>query len=259
MDLNLAGRRALITGASKGIGAATARVLAEEGCALHLAARGAEALDELAGKLRADCGTEVRTHPVDLREPAAVARLAQDAGDVDILINNAGDLPGGPLHALDDQAWRHGFDLKVFGYISLTRQIYAGMKQHGGGVIVNNIGASGERFDADYIAGCTGNAALIAFTRTLGGVSLKDNIRVVGVSPGPVDTERIVSLMKSVAAARLGDAGRYRELAADFPLGRSATTREIADTITFLASGRSSYTSGVVLTVDGGMTAATSL
>jgi NAD(P)-dependent dehydrogenase (short-subunit alcohol dehydrogenase family) len=256
MDLNLTGRRALVTGASKGIGAATAQVLAEEGCALRLVARDRQALDELAGKLRADHGVPVTIHPADLRDPDAVAELARRAGDVDILVNNAGDLPGGPLHALDDQAWRHGFALKVFGYISLSRYVYAAMKRRGGGVIINNIGASGEASDATYIAGSTGNAALIAFTRALGGVSLKDSIRVVGINPGPVDTERIVYLLRSMAQARLGDPERYRELFADLPAGRPATPRQIADSIAFLASDRSGYTSGTVLTVDGGLTAA---
>ncbi|MEV0205915.1 short-chain dehydrogenase/reductase [Streptomyces sp. NPDC050788] len=259
MDLNLAGRRAVVTGASRGIGAAIARVLAEEGCSLELVARNASALRRLADEIGTDHGAAARVHAVDLRDPEAVSALAEQVDGVDILVNNAGDIPGGPLGALDDRAWRNAFELKVLGYIGLTRQVYARMKRRGGGVIVNNIGASAERFDAAYIAGCTGNAALTAFTRTLGGVSLLDGIRVVGVSPGPVDTERIVNLLRSFAEARLGDADRYRELTARFPRGRAATPREIADTIAFLASDRSAYTSGAVLTVDGGMSAASSV
>ncbi|WP_406150990.1 short-chain dehydrogenase/reductase [Streptomyces sp. NBC_01012] len=259
MDLNLTGRRAVVTGASRGIGAAIARVLADEGCSLDLVARDAPTLRSLAEEISTGYGVAARVHTVDLRDPDAVAALAEQVGSIDILVNNAGDIPGGPLDTLDDHAWRHAFDLKVLGYIGLTRHIYAGMKQRGGGVIVNNIGASAERFDATYIAGCTGNAALTAFTRTLGGASLLDGIRVVGVSPGPVDTERIVALLRSFAEARLGDADRYAELTARFPRGRAATPREIADTVAFLASDRSAYTSGAVLTVDGGMTAASSV
>jgi NAD(P)-dependent dehydrogenase (short-subunit alcohol dehydrogenase family) len=259
MDLKLAGRRAIVTGASRGIGATTARVLAEEGCSLDLVARSAPELAELAQELTTEQGVMARVHPTDLRDPDAVAALAERVGDADILVNNAGDIPGGPLDALDDGAWRHAFGLKVFGYINLTRHLYAHMRRRGRGVIVNNIGASAERFDATYIAGSTGNAALTAFTRTLGGVSLRDGIRVVGISPGPVDTERIVTLLRSFAEARLGDAERHGELTARFPRGRAATTREIADTIAFLASDRSAYTSGAVLTVDGGMSAAASV
>ena len=151
--------------------------------------------------------------------------------------------------------WRHAWELKVFGYINLTRLIYAGMKARGGGVIVNDIGSAGEQFDFNYVAGSAGNAALMALTRALGSRSLEDGIRVVGVNPGPVETDRIVALMKAQAVARFGDADRYRELMARFPLGRPAKPREIADLMAFLASDRSGYTSGVIFTVDGGITA----
>jgi len=129
------------------------------------------------------------------------------------------------------------------------------MKARGGGVIINDIGAAGERFDADYIAGSAGNAALMAFTRALGGKSLDDKIRVIGINPGPVETDRIVSLMKAGAKSRFGDEERYRELMARFPLGRAAKPREIADMMAFLASDRSSYTTGVIVTIDGGICA----
>jgi len=194
-------------------------------------------------------------HAVDLRYGEELARLADAVGDIDVLVNNAGDIPGGSLEKVDGEAWRHAWQLKVFGYIDLTRLIYARMKARGGGVIVNDIGAAGERFDFDYIAGSTGNAALMAFTRALGGKSLQDNIRVVGINPGPVETDRIVSLMKTQAKARFGDEARYRELMARFPLGRAAHPREIADMMAFLASDRSAYTSGVIVTIDGGICA----
>ncbi|NUQ91105.1 MAG: SDR family oxidoreductase [Glycomyces artemisiae] len=253
MDLHLSGRKALITGASRGIGATAAEVFAGEGCDLHLAARDGAALEALALRLRAAHGTDVSVHPVDLRSPGAAAALADAVGPVDILVNNAGDVPGGSLAELDDSAWRGGFELKVFGYIALAKQVYAQMTA--GGVIVNTIGASAERYDPAFIAGSTANAALVAFTRTLGGASPADGIRVVGVSPAPVDTERIVTLTKAMARNHLGSEDRYRELFARFPFGRPASTREIADAIAFLASDRSAYTSGVVLTVDGGLTA----
>jgi NAD(P)-dependent dehydrogenase (short-subunit alcohol dehydrogenase family) len=257
MDLHLRGKCALITGASKGIGAAAAEALAEEGCRLHLAARSAPALEDVAERLRATYGVDVWVHPVDLRQPEDITRLAQATSDIDILINNAGDIPGGALNEVDEQSWRHAWELKVFGYINLTRLVYSQMKTRGHGVIINDIGIAGERFDFDYIAGSTGNAALMAFTRALGGRSLKDNIRVVGINPGPVETERVVALMRSAANGRLGNEDRYQELMAHFPLGRSAKPSEIADMMAFLASDRSGYTSGVIVTIDGGMCAAT--
>ena len=255
MDLHLRGKTVLITGASKGIGAAAAVVFAEEGCDLHLAARGEAALEALAQRLTAEHGVSVVVHAVDLREAAAIDLLAVAAAEADILVNNAGDVPGGSLEAVDEAIWRHAWELKVFGYINLTRKVYAAMKARGHGVIINDIGSAGERFDANYIAGAAGNAALMTFTRALGGRSLEDGIRVVGINPGPVETDRIVSLMKRQAQARFGDEDRYAEMMARFPLGRAAKPREIADLMAYLASDRSAYTSGVIFTVDGGLSA----
>lgn len=255
MDLGLKGKSVLITGASKGIGAAAAEVFAEEGCDVHIAARSGDVLRALAERLAGQHGIKTHAHAVDLRKSQDIARLAEAAKDIDILVNNAGDIPGGSLLRVDESMWRHAWDLKVFGYINLTRIVYEQMKARGHGVIVNDIGAAGERFDFNYIAGSAGNAALMAFTRALGGRSLQDNIRVVGINPGPVETDRIVSLMKRQAEAQFGDAGRYPEMMARFPLGRAAKPREIADMMAFLASGRSGYTSGVIVTIDGGISA----
>ena len=255
MDLHLRGKRVLITGASKGIGAAAAEAFAEEGCHLHLAARSVELLSALAERLRKSHQINVTTHIVDLRKSDDIARLVTEAGDIDVLVNNAGDIPGGSIDKIDEATWRHAWDLKVFGFINLTRLVYARMKAQGHGVIVNDIGAAGEKFDANYITGSAGNAALMAFTRALGGKSLADNIRVVGINPGPVGTDRHVTLMKTRARDQLGDENRYRELQAGLPLKRPAHSREIADLMADLASDRSGYTTGVIFTVDGGLAA----
>lgn len=255
MDLHLRGKRVLITGASKGIGAAAAEAFAEEGCHLSLAARNGEQLKALADRLRSTHQIDASVHVTDLRNPDDLARLAADATDIDILVNNAGDIPGGSIEKIDEATWRHAWELKVFGYINLTRAIYARMKTRGHGVIVNDIGAAGEKFDANYVCGSAGNAALMAFTRALGGKSLKDNIRVVGINPGPVGTDRHVTLLKTRAKNEFGDETRYREYQKGLPLGRPAHAREIADLMAFLASDRSGYTSGVIYTVDGGIAA----
>jgi NAD(P)-dependent dehydrogenase (short-subunit alcohol dehydrogenase family) len=255
MDLNLRGRKVLITGASKGIGAAAAEAFAEEGCNLVLAARSRDVLEALGERLRSQHQIQVRAVPTDIRNPEQLKALAEAAKDIDVLVNNAGDIPGGSLEQVDEERWRHAWELKVFGYINLTRAVYAHMKARGHGVIINDIGAAGERMDANYITGSTGNAALYAFTRALGGRSLRDGIRVAAVSPGPVETDRIVTLLKTTAQSRFGDESRYRELMKEYPLGRAAKPREIADLMVFLASDRSAYTSGAVFTVDGGLSA----
>jgi NAD(P)-dependent dehydrogenase (short-subunit alcohol dehydrogenase family) len=251
MDLGLRGRSVLITGASQGIGLECARVFAAEGCDLHLAARAKDKLEAARAELAH--GVSVTVHAMDLSSDAAMHALADAVGDVDVLVNNAGDIPAGSIETVDDAAWRRGFDLKVFGYISLTRLYWARMKARKSGVIINDIGNSGENFDARYIAGSSGNASLMAFTRALGGVSLDHGVRVVGVNPGPVATDRMVKLMKRRALDLHGDESRWQELFACYPGGRPATAREVADLIAFLASPRAGYISGTVVTIDGGI------
>jgi NAD(P)-dependent dehydrogenase (short-subunit alcohol dehydrogenase family) len=170
-----------------------------------------------------------------------------------VLVNNAGAIPGGNLWDVGPEDWRRGWELKVMGYIDLTRAFYALMETRGGGVILNNIGNGGENVDFDYIAGSTGNAALMAFTRALGGRSLDDGIRVVGVNPGPVATDRILKVLKTRAVARFGSEEQASKLLEAFPLGRAASVREIADMFVFLASPRSAYISGTIVTIDGGL------
>jgi NAD(P)-dependent dehydrogenase (short-subunit alcohol dehydrogenase family) len=255
MDLHLRGKRVLITGASKGIGAAAAEAFAEEGAHLLLAARNGEQLKALADRLRTAHQIDAATIVTDLRKPEDITRLVKEAADVDILVNNAGDIPGGTIDKIDEPTWRHAWELKVFGYINITRAIYAQMKARGHGVIINDIGVAGEKFDANYICGSTGNAAIMSFTRALGSKSLADNIRVLGINPGPVGTDRHVTLLKTRAKNQLGDENRYKEFQKGLPLGRPAHPREIGDLMAFLASDRSGYTSGVIFTVDGGIAA----
>jgi len=252
MDLDLGGRKALITGASKGIGRATARALAAEGCDLVLVARTAADLGQARDAIRAQHNVAVTPVPLDLSNGDAARGLARDFPDIDILVNNAGAIPTGRIGEIDEKRWRDSWDLKVFGYINMTRAFYAAMKTRGGGVIINILGVAGERLEASYIAGSTGNAGLIAFTRALGGASSADNIRVVGVNPGPIDTERLQGIMRKRAQERLGDTEKWRELYKPMPFGRAGTPEEIAHMVAFLASDLSAYTSGTVITIDGG-------
>ena len=256
MDLKLKGKSVLVTGASQGIGEGVARSFAEEGCDLHLVARSGDRLAVIKSEIEAAHGVQgvkVTIHPLDLTAPGVIDPLVASVGDIDILVNNAGVIPSGNLWDVDESKWRAGWELKVFGYINLTRAIYPRMKARGGGVIINNIGNGGEVFDPNYVAGTTGNASLMAFTRAMGGHSLDDNIRVVGVNPGPVDTDRIYSMLKKRAKQWLGSEDRYKELEEKYPLKRPAHVHEITDLIVFLASYRSGYTSGTIFTVDGGI------
>jgi NAD(P)-dependent dehydrogenase (short-subunit alcohol dehydrogenase family) len=255
MELKLKGKRALITGASKGIGRACAEMLAAEGCALLLCARDKQALESAAAGLRTRHGAEVRWRAADLAQRGETDGLAGWAGELDILVNNAGAIPGGDLQKVDEHTWRRAWDLKVFGTINLTREVYARMKDRRQGVIINIIGGAGEKMDANYIAGSSANAGLMAFTRALGGASHADGIRVLGINPGLTATDRMVALLKQRAEAKFGDASRYQELYASLPFGRPAAPEEIAAAVAFLASERSAYTSGCIVTIDGGKAA----
>jgi NAD(P)-dependent dehydrogenase (short-subunit alcohol dehydrogenase family) len=252
MDLQLAGHTALVTGASRGIGFAIAQGLAREGCHLHLAARTPADLETARKKILDECDVRVGCHALDLSDSDGLATLAERCSQVDILVNNAGGIPSARLTDIDDARWRKAWDLKVFGYINLTREIYRVMQERRRGVVVNVIGVSGERLRQDYIAGSTGNAALMAFTRTLGGESVDYGVRVVGVNPGQIDTDRLRERLEPRAKLELGDGGRWRELIRNAPFGRLARPDEIADVVVYLASARASYISGTIVTVDGG-------
>ena len=252
MDLHLAGKHALITGGSKGIGRAAAMTLAEEGCHVTLVARDAATLEAAAAAIRARFQVNVRSIAADLSSDAAVRTVADQAGDCDILVNNAGAIPPGEITAVTDETWRRAWDLKVFGFISFCRAVYPRMAARKSGVIVNVVGAAGEQFPPNYIAGATGNAALMALTRALGKQAPRDGLRVVGINPGPVATERLVMLQKARAKEQFGDEARWSELFAPMPFGRAATPEEIGNAVAFLASDRSGYTSGTVLTINAG-------
>jgi NAD(P)-dependent dehydrogenase (short-subunit alcohol dehydrogenase family) len=237
MDLGLKGKSVLVTGGSKGIGLACAKAFAAEGCRLHLASRDKDRLAQAARAL----GGDVKVHPADLRDAAQLKKLAAGCADIDILVNNAGDIPGGTLEALDDAKWRHAWELKVFGFINLTRELYPRLKARKG-VIVNVIGMAAEHPAAEYICGAVANAGLANFTRALGKAYGQSGVRVVGVHPPSTRTDRIITLMKAQAKAKFGDESRYEEL-----MGNVIDPEQVGDTVCFLASARAGQLSGVVL------------
>lgn len=252
LDLHLSGKTALITGGSMGIGRACAEVLASEGCSLHLAARGEVNLEQTKADIEKQFDASVTIHSVDLSDGKNACTLARSCSEIDMLINNAGSIPGGDLWRIEEPRWRKAWDLKVFGYINLCRAVYSQMQSHGKGVIINIIGAAGERPTKEYIAGSSGNAALMAFTRALGGKSLRHNIRVIGINPGFIMTQRLEMALRSTAQSKLNDQKRWQELLPqDPPPGKP---HDIANLVAFLGSDCARYISGTVITVDGGLT-----
>ena len=252
MELGLSGRTALVTGGSRGLGFGTARLLAAEGCHLHLASRSGADLEAAKRRIKEAHEVDVTCHAMDLGSGDNVRALARACADVDILVNNAGAIPHGSVSDLDEKRFREGWELKVFGFVNLTRELYRNMCERRSGVIVNVIGGAGERPSADYIAGSMGNASLMALTRALGAESPRFNVRVVGVNPGATETDRVTVRLKAQAEKALGSAERWRELTTGNPFGRLATVDEVVNTIVFLCSELSSYTTGTIVTVDGG-------
>ncbi|MGE0803282.1 MAG: short-chain dehydrogenase/reductase [Lautropia sp.] len=249
MDLGLADRSVLITGATKGIGWASARAFAAEGCRLQLVARDHGALQERSGTLQREHGAEVGIHVMDLRDPVQRAALVDRIRDVDVLVNNAGDIPMGALEAIDDSAWRAAWELKLHGTIDLTRGVLPSMRARGDGVVVNVIGMSALNPSYDYVCGATANAALLAFTRAVGSGSKAYGVRVVGVLPPATRTERLETAMKQLARARYGDERQTERLLHDKVWPAPIEPSQVADSIVYLASERARHLSGVVLSL----------
>ena len=250
MDLRLKGQHVLVTGGSKGIGAACAKVFLQEGCSVTIVSRDAARLEIKRGELSA-FGT-VTAMPADLSQSSERERVVAAYPNTDILVNNAGAIPGGGLLDLSMERWAEAWSLKVMGYVHMTQMMLGHMKDRKAGTIVNIIGTAGRSPRYDYICGATGNAALMAFTGAVGGKSVDWGVRVFGVNPAATRTDRIISLSKSRAKTALGDESRWEEMLTGLPLDRLIESEEIANAAAFLASPACGYVSGTVLDVDGG-------
>jgi NAD(P)-dependent dehydrogenase (short-subunit alcohol dehydrogenase family) len=250
MDLRLKGNRVLVTGGSKGIGSACARVFLQEGCSVVLVARDNAKLAATAAELKS-LG-KVETCSADLSRGEERERVAAAYPDVTILVNNAGAIPGGGLLDLTMARWQEAWNLKVFGYIHMTQLYLARMKEKGAGTIVNIIGAAGRSPRYDYVCGAMGNASLMAFTGAVGGKSVDWGVRVFAINPSATLTDRIVTLSKARAKTALGDESRWEEMLTNLPFNRPAASEEMANAAAFLASPTCGYVSGATLDVDGG-------
>jgi NAD(P)-dependent dehydrogenase (short-subunit alcohol dehydrogenase family) len=251
MDMELRGRRVLVTGGSKGIGLACAEAFAAEGCDLVLSARDAATLSAAADAVRGRAQVAVETIPADLSRAEERERLHAAVGAVDILVNNAGAIPGGRLQDIPIARWQAAWDLKVIGYIHLCQLFLPAMEARRAGTIVNIIGMAGRAPRAGYICGGAGNAALIAFTSALGAAAAERGVRVLGINPAVTRTDRMMTQARSAAKLRFGDEDRWADTLAGLPLGRPIEPREIADLAVFLASPRGGYVNGTVVDVDG--------
>jgi NAD(P)-dependent dehydrogenase (short-subunit alcohol dehydrogenase family) len=256
MELGLQGRVAIVTGGSKGIGRACAAALAAEGCALALCARSAEPLERAAEEIRAK-GAEVLTVAADLADPASAERVVKATvgrfGRLDVLVNNAGAIRGGPFLGTSADQWADDWRLKILGYVRMAQAAIPAMRERQWGRIVNIIGAAARNPTPDYMAGGIANAGLINFTRALADLGAPDRILVTAVSPGATATERWDGLVVQRARAQGKTPEALRaELEGAQPLGRIGRPEDVADLVVFLASERASFLTGIAITVDGG-------
>jgi len=252
MKLGLDGKVAIVTGGSKGIGRAAALGFVAEGASVVACARGKDALEEtvaLAGEAGARRLTPVAadlTISADIAR--VVARCIETYGRVDILVNNAGSARPGQFRKISDQDWLDDWTLKFFGYVRMAREVIPHMERQKSGVIINVVGTGGLRPTAGYMVGGAANAALNHFTKALADEGAKLGVRVAGINPGPILTERLRLFTERAAAGRSLDEVYARMT----PLRRPGKPEEVADLILFLASERAAFIHGANITIDGG-------
>ncbi|HEV8694793.1 MAG TPA: SDR family oxidoreductase [Lysobacter sp.] len=251
---NLGDPVAIVTGASRGIGAAIARQLARDGYGVVAVARSRVALDELVETLP----TPSFAYACDLREADAAQRVVdfvlEEHGRLDVVINNAGATPRGDFLAFSDADWQDGFALKFFGAARLCRAAWPYLVA-AKGTIVNIAGIGGRTGNAEFTIGGSVNAALLNLTKALADRGVREGVRVNAVNPSAIATERTQIRIDALARERgIGNAQAAEELARQLRVARFGTPEEIANVVAFLVSDRASYMQGAIVDVDGGQT-----
>jgi len=254
MDLQLANKVGIVTGASRGIGRAIATVLASEGMQLALVARSGDQLQSLADSLP----TRSLIHIADLREAsagdAAVAATIQHFGRLDLLVNNAGATVRGDFLQLTDTDWADGFALKFFGAMRCCRAAWLHL-QHSQGSIVNIVGIGGRTGSAEFAIGGSVNAAVLNLTKVLADRGVEDGVRVNAINPGAIMTDRLQARTQRLARDRSIDEGAAaKELAHTMKISRFGEPNEIGNAVAFLASPAAGYCQGAIIDIDGGQT-----
>jgi 3-oxoacyl-[acyl-carrier protein] reductase len=253
MELGLRDRRAIITGASKGIGAATARALAAEGARVALIARDRDRLASVAHAI----GATAVAVPGDLSTADGVSQsigaCIDRLGGVDILVNNAGASPMGSFDQITDAQWEDSFNLKLMGYIRCMRAVLPSMRAQRRGRIISVGGAAGLRASPGYTLAAF-NAAIVHLTRSTSELVAPDGVGVVTLHPGPTLTERLHTVLSAGAVAAGIDVEEFAatRVAPTLPKRRLGTPEEVAAMITVLASDVADYVTGGGLSVDGG-------
>ncbi len=257
MDLAMTGKKALVTGASEGIGKAITLTLAREGVDVAICARRKEPLEAAAAEIAKATGRTIVPITADLTKPADAENFIKKAhaalGRIDILVNNAGAAPGGVIEHLTEEDWASALQLKFMGYVRCMKHVLPIMQKQKKGRVVNLIGNDGVKVSYWEIAPGAANAAGQNLTLSLASQYGKDNISFVAVNPGPVRTERWTGLVKAMARdmnMSFEDADKVAPRS--IPLGRIAECDEVANLVTYLASDLAFFVNGTMIEIDGG-------
>jgi 3-oxoacyl-[acyl-carrier protein] reductase len=255
MDLGLKDQVVFITGASRGIGRATAELLVQEGCSVAITGRDEDtlrrAVEALGGEQRVlgVQGDMTKNEDIDRAVNATLERF----GRIDVLITCAGSSPGGLLENLTEEEWLSSLNLKFMGYVRTCRAVLPHMRERGSGSIVLVVGNDGLKPSYWEMTAGAANAADINFASSLAEQYAPHGIRVNTVNPGPVDTDRWDGLEKAFARDKGVDQQTAHELAvSSIPLGRICTPQEVANLVAFVASPRASFLNGAHIPIDGG-------
>jgi 3-oxoacyl-[acyl-carrier protein] reductase len=254
MDLGLAGKVAIVGGASMGIGFAIARTLAQEGARVVITARREPGLGKAADTIRRETGAEVVTMAADCRRAEDCARVAEttarDLGGIDILVNNDGAPPLGDLMSFDDAAWAKAVEQNLMYVVRMTRAVVPHMRARGGGSILNITAISAIQPIAGFGLSVATWGGVIGFAKTLSLEVARDNVNVNTICPGYIETQR---LEKVFAAGGADPLAMRRKLEAEVPMGRIGSVEDIAGIVALLVSARGRYITGAAIQVDGGL------
>jgi 3-oxoacyl-[acyl-carrier protein] reductase len=257
MDLGLRNKVVVVTAASGGLGRAIAEEFAAEGAMTIIAARNEARLKAAADDISRSANNKVIPHRADCTVESDVVALVRDTvqrhGRLDVMICNSIGPKTAPFDEMTDEAWREALDVKVVAQIRAAREAFRAMKPQKSGCILFMAGTHGRQPRTYSVTAGVTNAALINASKVLAEAAAPFNIRVNAINPGPIDTERMVYLVREKAAElRVSEPEAKRILADVTLLKRFGEPRELAAAAVFLASARASFTTGIMFDVDGG-------